>query len=241
MQALPALGEPGRMRRKLVLWGFMCPRTGRLLKDEYGRKFRVGGYKPVARSKPPGWRLQRGEAKLTKWRYKYWESAWWKILADSRCYDPSSYAGKQFRRLFRVPRMMFDSLLKEANGVEQLRDKAAGPGHGKGPSRIPASMKLLAALYKLGKGCDFITLQQLAHIESSALERWFHSWVKWMAEGAVYQQHVHPWKDREHLNKTMEVYRGLGMPGAPDDLLPTCGAQASAYACCMGSMHHFGR
>ena len=240
MPALPALGEAGRMRRKLVLWGFVCPRTGRLLKDEYGRKFREGGYKPVARSKPPGWRLQRGEAKVSKWRYKYWESAWWKTLKDSRCYDPSSYAGKTFRRLFRVPRKMFDSLLQEANSVKKLRDKA-GPGGGRGPSRIPASMKLLAALYKLGKGCDFITLQQMAQIESSALERWFHSWVTWMAEGSVYTQNVHPWKDREHLNKTMEVYKGLGMPGALHAVMPTCGAPACAYTRCIRSMRHCGR
>ena len=213
MWDLPPPGEPGRIRKKLILMGFVHPITLEWLVDDCGRKPRRNGYKPVSRSKPAGWVRQDGQCKQTKWRWEYTNSVWWTMLKDERTYDLTSYVGKQFRRDFRVPRVIFDELLKEVNTVSSLKDKAAGPGHGRGPDRVPTCMKLLGALYKLAKGVDFRTLHLIAHIEAGTMRRWFHCWVKLMGEGTLYEEHVRSWATQQELVSHVSVYNKLGFPG----------------------------
>ena len=119
----PRRGQPGRMRKKLILLGVLDPYNFQIVTDEKGRKRRKGGYHPVCRSKPVDWQRQVGSSKVSKWRHEYKSSTWWRQLQDERTYEGSSYVGKQFRRDFRITRDLFDILVAEANTVAKLKEQ----------------------------------------------------------------------------------------------------------------------
>ena len=73
-----------------------------------------------------------------------------------RTYDLKSYTAREFRKDFRVPRPVFDKIYDYVQTVDELKDKPEGHGNGRGPPRVPASIKLMASLYLLGHGCDSI-------------------------------------------------------------------------------------
>lgn len=207
----PKRGTAFRTRKLLSFLGAISETDGRPQLDEYGRKYRTGGYKMVRR----GPHRYAGEdvSKVFRSRLDHTHSAWWTTLADQRTYDEHSYTGKQFRKDFRVPRCIFDELLKECQQSPVLADKEEGPGHGRGQHRVPTSMKLLACLYMLGKGCDFRTARLIAHVHETTIERFYHNWTAFCADGPVYTRWVHMWADEAALQADMAVYSQLGLPG----------------------------
>ena len=70
---------------------------------------------------------------------------------------------------FRLPYAMAMQLVKEAQADPQWCDKAVGDA-GRGASRHPLVIKVLAALRHLGKGIDAETLEDGAQISQSTLK-----------------------------------------------------------------------
>jgi hypothetical protein len=68
--------------------------------------------KPVADTDPPA-------TKLCQARPIYKESCWWRMLHDSsNTADPATKRGKFFRRRFRVPFPIFQSMVEKARGSD---------------------------------------------------------------------------------------------------------------------------
>lgn len=208
----PKRGTAFRTRKLLSFLGVISDTDGRPRFDEFGRKYRTGGYKVVRRG--PHRNAGEGVSKAFRSRLDHTRSEWWTLLSDQRTYDEYSHTGKQFRKDFRVPRCVFDELLSECQQSPALANKPEGPGHGHGQHRVPTSMKLLACLYVLGKGCDFRTARLIAHVHETTLERFYHKWTSFCADGPIYTSWVHMWEDTAALQADMDVYSKLGLPGA---------------------------
>ena len=111
-----------------------------------------------------------------------------------------------------MPKVCVDALVHEASKNPKWADKPPGSGHGRGPARAPLLLKVLAALSYLGKGCDMVDLEDLAHISESTLKVFIPAFLKWLAHDE-FAKHVHlPRGDA--LDKAMDVYTRLGAPGA---------------------------
>ena len=133
-------------------------------------------------------------------------------MSDERNYVELSYDGRLFRRTFGVPRKVFDFLLSEVQKVDALKDK--GEGAGRGQTRAPAALQLMAALYRLRKACDTHTLFWLTRLGVSTLHRWFHAFVEHFADGPVFKEWVHAAATDAELAEDMHVYEKMGFPGA---------------------------
>ena len=152
------------------------------------------------------WRDERAR------RFDHAKSPWWGLIQHPDVYDETSAAGRRFRRKFRMPKVGVDALVLEASKQPKWGDKPPGPGHGRGPARAPLLLKVLAALSYLGKGCDMVDLEDLAHISVSTLQVFIPAFLKWLAHDE-FAKHVHlPHGDA--LDKAMAVYARLGAPGA---------------------------
>ena len=99
-----------------------------------------------------------------RWRWPSWQSNWLNILKNEETYNPKSYWGMNFRGKFRVPRKVFDYLLKEtaASGLFPVK-KEYGDGK-RGPAGHPLELKLLSSLRVMAKGCDFEAVSEVALI-----------------------------------------------------------------------------
>ena len=103
-------------------------------------------------------------------RPSYLASNWAQMLLQRQCEDPSSKAGKLFRRRFRVPYPIF------ANIVTITREKAWFREHdGIGRPSCPLELKILGVLRILGRGMCFDGISELTNIGEEAIRVFFHS------------------------------------------------------------------
>jgi hypothetical protein len=105
-----------------------------------------------------------------------------------------------------------DALMAEAQKVASWCDKPAGRGNGRGPSRHPLLIKVLAALRHLAKGTDAEELEDAARIGETTLKVFFREFVEWMAK-EMYPKYV-KLPDAPKLKASLAVYAKLGFPGA---------------------------
>jgi hypothetical protein len=152
-----------------------------------GRKKRareVPGTRDKRFSNDFSWRDERAR------RFDHSRSPWWGLIRHPDVHDETSAAGRRFRRKFRMPKVCVDALVHEASKNPNWVDKPAGAGHGRGPARAPLLLKVLAALSYLGKGCDMVDLEDLAHISESTLRVFIPAFLKWLAHDE-FAKHVH--------------------------------------------------
>ena len=90
--------------------------------------------------------------------------------------------GKRFRRKFRVPKAIVDGIVQRAQSVPKWTDKPAGPGHGRGGSRHPLVMKVLAALRRLAKGDDYESLEDASQLSETLLKSFIPEFIKWFKD-----------------------------------------------------------
>jgi len=145
------------------------PRGGKLVRaGGWGRKPRMGDLVSLCLE--------------DRWKWPSWQSNWLNILKNEETYNPKSYWGMNFRGKFRVPRKVFDYLLKEtaASGFFTVK-KEYGDGK-RGPAGHPLELKLLSSLRVMAKGCDFEAVSEVALISPSTLEIFHWQWLKWAVE-----------------------------------------------------------
>ena len=216
-----SLARPTRSRRRFRLrkWlthlGLLSD-NGRPTVDEYGRKYRRGGYNPRARrgANAVSGVTPDNEEAWRRWRADPMSSRWWNTLHDPQAYTETSAVGKAFRKDFRVPKVLFDRLLQEVNQIPALKEKPPGRGNGRGMHTVPNIMKLAAILYMMGNGTNFRTVDLISCVSEGALLKFAHTWWENCADGPLFKRHVSLPKTQAELQRDMEVYRRLGCPGA---------------------------
>ena len=161
-------------------------------------------------------RARRGndaaEDKLGRRRMDPSKSPWWALLNSKRAKErPHSWEGKEFRKLFRLPRELFDDLydLAAASPTFRPKDDAARRG---GLPRHPLKLKICAALVMLAKGCEPSEVRNDACMDAETLRVFFLKFTAWMASDEVYPHWV-CFPDSEAMRKHRDVYARLGYPG----------------------------
>ena len=134
--------------------------------------------------------------------------SWWRLLKEKRTYNEDSRWGKYFRHKFRVPRRVFDDIVARARLEPQFADKAKK----RGLPKHPLLLKVAAWLRILGKGWDFDTAEEAAHIGTDTLRVFFHNFSTWFVQ-TYYAEWV-KWPEGEELQQMLSTYANLGMPGA---------------------------
>ena len=150
------------------------------------------------------------EIKWERWRLDSSTCGWWKVLRHPDCYDEHTRVGKNFRHLFRVPRKIFDTILEAMRKDPRFHERTEWTR--KGPKSHPLELKLCAALRILGKGWDFETAEEVAHISEPCLRTFFHKFTAWFVE-TFYEEEV-KWPEGDELDHVRHVYEKLGFPGA---------------------------
>ena len=146
------------------------------------------------------------------WRLDPAASPWWQLINKPGVDDVGTRAYNAFRRKFRVPLVEVKKLVDAAQLVKEWADKETGRGQGRGPSRHPLILKVLAALRCLGKGCDPESQEDGAHISASTLKVFVPAFVRWLADDVFKQSVVLP--EGQDLQDSLEVFSKLGFPGA---------------------------
>lgn len=138
-------------------------------------------------------RKQETRGRFARYEYKYEKgderrrrldaatSPWWELVYHPEVKDPHSRAAARFRRKFRLPIVEVEKLVTKAQRVREWKDKPAGAGHGKGPSRNPLVLKVLAALRHLAMGDTPESLEDAARISASSLKAFIPKFVEWLA------------------------------------------------------------
>jgi len=139
---------------------------------------------------------------------KDWENSnMWRELQDPDINNPTSMAGKFFRRLHRVPYPVFVDLVDKCKKHNLF---GTNENHG---NCIPVEIKLMAVLRFLARGHDSATIKSSSLIGESTvhgiIKKFLHTFV---------ERYESDWLQRrptlEELHHIMETYRKLGFPGA---------------------------
>ena len=140
------------------------------------------------------------------------KSLWWDLIEHPEVGTPGSDKYRKFRSKFRLPKPLVDKIMAEAQEHAPFADKAEGPSHGRGPGRHPLIIKVLAALRYLGKGVDYDTLEEMAHVSASLLKKFIPKFIDWYLVTFYPSQVYLP--EGEELERNLKVYEKLGTPGA---------------------------
>lgn len=142
--------------------------------------------------------------KVTDW----WASSWGKLLKSSDVEDPNSYAGRMFRRRFRLPFRLFQHLVEACKAGEVF----GGDFNAANEASVPVEIKVLGALRTLGRG----TLHDdVAEMTGASLELHRQAFVKFIS--FIAKDFREEWirvPEGEDLEKVMKEYTLMGFPGA---------------------------
>ena len=153
------------------------------------------------------------EGDLRRWRLDSDASPWWTLIRHPQVYDESSRAAAKFRAKFRLPRKKVDMLMTQAVAEHpEWADKTLGQGCGRGASRCPLILKVLAVMRHLGKGLDPEAIEDGAHISASTIKSFIPPFLKWLST-TFYAAWV-KLPEGAHLQRSLRVYEELGFPGA---------------------------
>ena len=144
-----------------------------------------------------------------RWVYQSDRSVWWDLLRHDEAYTAGSHASLEFRGKFRVPRKLFDTLVRKTRKSGRFASKSTRLGRGR--RCHPLELKVLASLRMLAKGCDSDTVSEAAQISPKTLAAFHHKWMKWGAE-TLFPRWVQP-PTGAKLKHWMEMYAKLGTPG----------------------------
>jgi hypothetical protein len=158
----------------------------------------------VVEPEDDGRNVKRVRGKQRSPSLTFFEHEWMRSISDKDVCKPESWQGKRFRRRFRVPFLLFESVL-----VPGLR---SGMVFGERQGRIPIEMKILVALRILGRDNDNDTMAELSGISEDYCRVIFLQFLAgfkriFMAEHVVFPKGA-------AMEKVNEVYRRMGLPGA---------------------------
>jgi hypothetical protein len=140
------------------------------------------------------------------------DTAWWRMYVDSATVrDPEHADHSLFRRRFRVPYSLYETLLAHARSKAWFPD--AGHTDAFGRSAYPLELKVLGFLRVLGRGWAFDDVAEATDMSEETHRRFFHEFAKKFAEDQ-FEHWVHPPRDDEELADWMREYTEAGFPGA---------------------------
>ena len=139
---------------------------------------------------------------------QYWSSVWGRLLMENSQSSPNCSTSKLFRRRFRVPYIIFQSILELVRQQKWYHDEQFDVCKQPLP---PLELLLLGVLRILGRGLTFDDVSEYNGISASANRVFFHMFCKNMAQ--EYNKHIFPPGTDEEIKHTTEEYRRLGFPG----------------------------
>lgn len=127
---------------------------------------------------------------------------------DSPLLHEDSNSAKKFRRRFRVPYSIFQSICADMRSLGLYVDGVDA----KGTPKIQLELLVLASLRYIASGCAFDSLEELTCIDENTLRQFFHKkFCIWGADAA--EEHIKLPSDEESLQHVMGLYNKLGLPG----------------------------
>ena len=139
---------------------------------------------------------------------QYWSSVWGRMLMEMAHSSPNCSTSKLFRRRFRVPYIIFQSIVELVRQQEWYHDEQFDVCKQPLP---PLELLLLGVLRILGRGLTFDDVAECNGISASANRVFFHKFCKHMAQ--EYNKHIFPPGTDDEIKHTTEEYRRLGFPG----------------------------
>jgi hypothetical protein len=143
------------------------------------------------------WRRQH-----TTWDHDYFndhESFWNSIVRRT-----------EFRRKFRVPRQMFDSIFQDMKGSGRFRDISDVNIRGARPH--PLNLKFASSLRVIGLGAGMDIAEEGSGIAEQTVAKFIPDWLEWFV-----QQNFHKWVKGigsvEELRKVEGDFAKMGFPG----------------------------
>jgi hypothetical protein len=127
-------------------------------------------------------------------------------MTETGVWDPTSYAGKRFRRRFRVPYSIFLEIVAEYK--EHVTTLAGRPWKGFYDLRL----LVLGALRVLGSGVPFDLIQELNEISEETNRVFFHKFIAW-GRGESSKWVFMP-RNSDELSHVINIYKDIGWPGA---------------------------
>ena len=175
---------------------------------------------------------KRVKKRTPKPRPDYDQSTWAIFMRDPDIRDPTSAAGKLFRRRFRVPYPLYQRLYQMCLeiGFEEKKDAAGRPG-------VPLQLKLLGVLRVLGRATCFDGISELTLADEETHRVFFHEFCQKFAR-KFYSEYVYPPTSMEEMKKVSSVYERLGFPGCIGSVdcvhIPWDRAPAGLFNVCKG-------
>lgn len=165
---------------------------------------RRGGWHPHPRRGDPN---ATGQA---RWRLPVHDDAWY-MMRHPDVYDEQSWAGKEFRNTYGVPKKIFDELVQEASQHPVLLGTQPGDGR-RGARAKPIELKVAATLQVCQAGLLFKTASRLVDINEDTVRVFFHRFMALQVQHE-YTKHVHPPTTPNEVATTLEKHAKLGFPG----------------------------
>ena len=136
---------------------------------------------------------------------------WCLWIADPEIRDPTSRAGKRFRKLFRLPFVIFEAVVASCKSTGDSLF-VYGLKNCCGEYSIPLEIKILFSLRVLAGGTKIADAAEMSGFMSNSEGNNFFS--KFVVEFALIFEHIHirPLEGDELL-RSMSTYARLGLPG----------------------------
>jgi hypothetical protein len=126
-------------------------------------------------------------------------------MNDPRVLDNNSYYGKRFRRIFRVPFILFrDYIMKQVieKNFWEVKQTAGF---------VPIEMRVLMALRQLATGATSLEIGLMFNVGEATARRFFLDFIIYFSSNCFDEWVVPPSGTR--LQEVMNVYARLGLPG----------------------------
>ena len=216
-----------------------------------GRNKRKGGWKPLPRQQAI-YGTPEGGRPIDKWQH---DSSRASVLLylDAPC--DGSYHERNFRKEFRVPRVVFDHYYAILQQVPGLGDSVRGNGR-RGRRSQPLKNKLAAWFLWLGEGLSFKRAARSACIDPGMFRKFCHQVNAWLVEHE-YPNHVYMPTTEADVAQVTSKFAKMGFPGC----ITTCdgvkiewghcptrdtwlcegkeGYPTRSYNCCVGPNREF--
>ena len=152
---------------------------------------------------------RKARASLSLKRLRAWDSIFGlDILQNPNIQIPAHPDGIKFRLRFRVPYSVFAAIVHMFTTKDSWNPVSASDFYGK-PSH-PIQVKIMCALFILGRGTDLDTLSMLSHNSIGTLSSFFLHLREKMA--SVFHEYIYM-PSGDDLAAVLSLYTRMGFPG----------------------------
>ena len=150
---------------------------------------------------------------------EFWLTQWGQMLCEyfTTPPGPDTRKGKLFRRRFRLPYPVFFKLMGMCREKQLFGPGSCNETDITGRKICPFPIKLLGVLRILGRGWTFDDVAEATGMGEATVQKSFHLFCSNFVFH-YYNTYVYR-PEGEELQRDMEVYRKLGLPGCASRLL----------------------